>query len=997
MPELEASSSRKRKTRDNDYDSAQNKRKRKRVKARDARAIPAQSAEAALSKTGELDIASFVASREYEIKALEANLASSKKELRLRSFQRLPRNMRRRTASHNAKRVPKRLRKKAEREIRKDNTPTVNKRAKSVRLRLRFEGMKKTKRKIAAAKARRNVNKAADGPNAGSTTLTSRIPKIKKNILSQPPKATSRFKKRQVHKTWLPTHLWHAKRAHMTKPKVPLWRLAIPLSPTEKSYRPTHRAAGSRGCIAWDTSYMSTISAVGPEASLKGLLRSVSFGSLPNGKDAPCWGRQGAKWIAGTRHGSGWAQERDGAMRLIAPILVLWCPISRTSQSEASKNSTLPQGLSERQESTNEDGERPKQKPPKRQLFIRVHPSAFLQLWTELSKNSKIQKPAVMLEDLRFEIGSLELTGAGSTECLLGTLRPALSEMRDSSMSASATTFTNLSMSTTAAALPTNALIGFEACDPRLHHPLKTIKRPAGNDAEAQASLAEMLAGWPLDSDFGQPSIFSHTKRVAAARSLSSQRAINRRRTLAPPGEELVARNSDPRIPVMLLATRTISNDAQGSWLLLFPWKCVDVIWRCLMYYPLSTGGQPRFGGLDETRQIAFERGLAWFPGDFPGVEAGRAWLRTEAEIRRKTWERKPPGRKVNFETLDIGSGDGTKGELGNPWDCDWDFVLKGHNQQEKNKTLERKTPENASHDEPPSDDVLPEQSFAYGQWPPQASTVCLRGERLGCTGETKHGLLTVKFTVLTRGTPLPAARIYRLPLKSKYPKQCQAWLSLDPKTFSSSSIDNRPKENGLRMLKKEKLNWRGDFRKHEVYGDEQKDLEKLSALFEAKNPDPSEGDSKSKERNTRQKDSRRKVESKKQKRHRLEEEVKKAELQPANVIGQTDEEDSLALRTSRAQLAQSLLSPPVLRNAEHPPLPGQDDLIGFITSGNYNLAEGRGTGIGSIWSQKLQEGWEQDGLLAARQGSMERRKRLVVIRNVGETTGRLAIWEPLQ
>jgi hypothetical protein len=40
-----------------------------------------------------------------------------KKTLNTRAFQQVPRHMRRRTASHNAKKVPRRLRKRAEREV----------------------------------------------------------------------------------------------------------------------------------------------------------------------------------------------------------------------------------------------------------------------------------------------------------------------------------------------------------------------------------------------------------------------------------------------------------------------------------------------------------------------------------------------------------------------------------------------------------------------------------------------------------------------------------------------------------------------------------------------------------------------------------------------------------------------------------------------------------------------------------------------------------------
>lgn len=90
---------------------------RKRAKTHDARALAVQSADAALSATGELDVAAYVGAREFEIRALEAGLEKSKAALNTRAFQSVPRSMRRRTASHNVKRVPKRLRARAKREV----------------------------------------------------------------------------------------------------------------------------------------------------------------------------------------------------------------------------------------------------------------------------------------------------------------------------------------------------------------------------------------------------------------------------------------------------------------------------------------------------------------------------------------------------------------------------------------------------------------------------------------------------------------------------------------------------------------------------------------------------------------------------------------------------------------------------------------------------------------------------------------------------------------
>lgn len=90
---------------------------RKRAKTFDARTLAVQSTDAALSATGELDVAAYASARAFEIQALEEGMQRSKTALTTRAFQKVPRALRRRTASHNVKRVPRRLTARAKREV----------------------------------------------------------------------------------------------------------------------------------------------------------------------------------------------------------------------------------------------------------------------------------------------------------------------------------------------------------------------------------------------------------------------------------------------------------------------------------------------------------------------------------------------------------------------------------------------------------------------------------------------------------------------------------------------------------------------------------------------------------------------------------------------------------------------------------------------------------------------------------------------------------------
>lgn len=86
------------------------------AKQRDARTLSTQTSSKAF-RNGQLDVDNFVKSREYEIRAMEEGMSRSKQVATKRAFQQVPKDLRRRTASHNVKRVPKRLQPRAKREV----------------------------------------------------------------------------------------------------------------------------------------------------------------------------------------------------------------------------------------------------------------------------------------------------------------------------------------------------------------------------------------------------------------------------------------------------------------------------------------------------------------------------------------------------------------------------------------------------------------------------------------------------------------------------------------------------------------------------------------------------------------------------------------------------------------------------------------------------------------------------------------------------------------
>lgn len=802
---------------------------------------------------GEVNVKNFLKSHENEIKSLEHAMRAAKQGLTRRAFQDVPRELRRRTASHNPQRVPRRLQARSRQEAKDDNTPI----SKGTSGSGTGKGKSKFLRKAGAEKSRQCWEQRATTrrakTNLGLTddsrtnqkpvqcavpdgiTEPPRQPKRRRNIpaLATPATPPSRFRKRQRDKTWLPTHVWHSKRARMTSPKDPLWRFAIPLQPVVKAYRLTHRAATQRGAVAWDASYMSTLGLQGEGASIVGLLKSLHFAA--GDKDDPWQDRGRAKkWRLGTRTWDGWLYEREAKPpRKIAQVTIVWC----ATEVQTSK----------------------------KKVFIRVHPSAFSAVWDEVIRNAKVQKPHVLVQDLRFEIGSIEIVGPSAAETLTSILVPSC--LTDAANHSPSVLWGQLASVADVASLPAGALLAFDIRDPRLRDPSSSSRLPG--DQTSLDTLTEVLASWPIDTTQTGPSIFSQDARRTAARSMASQKAINRRKSECTLGDYPEPEATDAPIPMMTYTCRD-----SNSWTVLLPWKCVMAVWRSTMRYPLSTGGNPRFGGLKERRQVDFERSLPSFPYDFPGTDAGWAWELGERAARKCDWTRLPRGKRIEWATIDLGNG--RKGEIGEPWACEWERLL-------------------------PDGSKIAHETFTaprvpFEQLSRHRATEISQGEFR--SAEHRHGmhLVTVKISMASRGRLTECARIYRLPrnnseLRSK-------WLALMPQA--------EKKVPGKKIAgKKQAAGTQGDMPAHV--------------------------------------------------RHRA--------------------------------LAGALLEDGAAKAGaqEYPVVPDEEDLIGFVTTGNYNLREGKPTAVGNVVVERAME---------QVMGGDSGEERVCIVRQAGMAVGRLAWWD---
>ncbi|EPS40528.1 hypothetical protein H072_5611 [Dactylellina haptotyla CBS 200.50] len=562
----------------------------KRRKFQDAREISAQASEEAF-RDGQFDMVSFVSSREYEIKSLLRSMNSSKNAQRKRAFQNLPRDLRRRTAAHSAKRVPKRVRATARLELVGDNTAPSRKR----------RDYRPETRRLNVAQLRMLSNTSTFAPRGGNSGSWG---KISSQIASR----SSRYRKRQRHKTWLPTHIWTAKRAHM----VTKWGFVLADTPTLKCYRPTYRAATRGGCMAFDTSYYATVVIEGRESNLKRCLMKL----LPP-RDL---GIVGKSVVSGESTVSTWLyEERGWPTAAIAPVQLFWCNRLRLGAQEG-----VTKGNDQRK------------------VILRVHPASWDNVWRVVASCSTSSN--CIARNLRFEIGSIRLTGPQSTNIL-------------------------------------EALVGVGKCKlARKSSPLNTIIYESAEDPRINSFYVRNSRPVPLCDNnphsIGKPhmTLFDRDYRNKSVNGLVSQKTINSK-----VAKWMLGNRSEPlsrsEVPLVMIkeslgehSTSGIPNSHQESscdcWSILLPWKWVRPFWLVLV----RTNGV-RMGGLKEIEQLTLETGVGYYPVDFPVTTAGQAEAaRRCREASDRTDRRK--GRKTKQtlkQSLPIDSPP-MEAEYGYPW-----------------------------------------------------------------------------------------------------------------------------------------------------------------------------------------------------------------------------------------------------------------------------------------------------------------------------------------
>ncbi|WVQ79961.1 hypothetical protein IAT38_002062 [Cryptococcus sp. DSM 104549] len=531
---------------------------------------------------GMISVEKFAQTRALEIHAFQTANKAAAAQGSARAFQTLPRHLRRRAASHNPLRVPRRIRVRAAEEIDKNDRVA-----------------KKHRRK---AKARRKGT-------------------IRDNL-----KRTYVFHARQRSKAWLSTHLWHAKRYHMTN----IWGWRLPLTPTLKSFRPAYRK-GRKEAVGWDVSHWGVVEVEGKRDDAVRLLGAITGGSFA-----------GDKFESGARAARVMLYQPDAFPRgLLGPAEILWHPSATPS-------------------------------PTTRRIWIRLHPAIFNPVWDALkvvsgrqastAGSSKNSRDPLQIKDLRGELEGLEIMGPKSGEILRRVLRLCKSEKGDK-----AEFFNHLG---DPANVSEGTVVGIRCYDPRLHFPPPRLsKTEASTEIGSDGVLRAKSV--PPSSELASSTLWDADLREEASQPRYTKFNLDaRRHKIGLPSVKLRPNSSDSRIPLILIqrSTRPPSGSTPQSFngfILLLP-----ASWAQPLIVSLAYSGV-LIGGLNERKVQHREAGVASFPEYYGQVcEAGTEWEKAKGEEELRRWARKPPAKRIEFGSV------GTR----TPWMPDWGRTMTGIN-----------------------------------------------------------------------------------------------------------------------------------------------------------------------------------------------------------------------------------------------------------------------------------------------------------------------------
>ncbi|XP_022089198.1 ribonucleases P/MRP protein subunit POP1-like [Acanthaster planci] len=598
-----------------------------------------------------INVAEFAGARAAELKTMtEAVMTMGGMR---RTFQKLPRHLRRRAMSHDLRRLPKRLRDSEERTMQKSM----------------------------------HKKKAGQGKEGGAEED---LPPAKRSRRHRrrPSNLKAEYQRRQGGHAWLETHIWHAKRFKM----VGQWGYKLPLHPSDKSIRATYRAM-ARHCLLQDVSYLRVVEMSGPQGLT---LRALSRLTSPS-TGLTC---AAAAFLSGQRHGEAVFYRKDQFPQgAIGPVQFLW-------KAEATLADSVPKAKGESQEGC--EAGMPAASPGGkfeekgvRKLWLWAHPSCASELLKELKaaseaenantdSNSRVTVTQLKDSPLRFRLQgplshpvllhALKMSDVGKAS---GPEQPRLwwedyyadlhhlQAWREQS-----STWETLGGVRTAMDLPPRCVLGLTVRDPRNLLPIKRTKIMTDPNELVPPDKVptEVVRQFPNAAPVSP--LWEKSVRTAVTSTQIPTHKLNRMRSeMLVPGQELSLDRQESRVPILLLqqpgreCSAAASHKSKGGssagfgggWDIVLPSG-----WGMAFWIALILRGA-RVAGLRELRSCHLQQGVPFFPDVFPDTAAGEEWadkLEQELTKKFKSW---PPAKRPNYGKLGVVS----------PFKCPWKKLLK--------------------------------------------------------------------------------------------------------------------------------------------------------------------------------------------------------------------------------------------------------------------------------------------------------------------------------
>nr|XP_018667943.1 ribonucleases P/MRP protein subunit POP1 isoform X2 [Ciona intestinalis] len=529
------------------------------------------------------------------------------------ALQILPRHMRRRSAAHNVKRLPRRLRELAQQQGAQNGENT----------------------KVCRKKRRRNIN------------------------------LQNEYSKRAGKSGWLETHMWHAKRFHMTDTNDPLysaWGHRVAIHPNDKSFRACYRATANH-CLLQDISFYKCIQ-ISCDLDKQEEIFCIIESLMAVNSNIPVKVKSGE-----CEHHILIYDKRSEPPQLIGPASIMY-----------------------------------QQQGKEQIIWLRIHPT-LLEKTNDLISYLVGNRSSISITDISSELLRFRLSGPKSSVTLLSVLRPFNTkefhdEVSDSIASPSTQSVVNkwIVEHLEKVALQNYSFVTMmTACHKQQFH--KADKYKSGGVEESQiiplivndprltlpiqktpAKLKDLLSDCVSTTDVvlndkssvtSSPLWNSDARNDISNRRLSDNVVSTRKNEtkfeLSEDAKKSLKSISQP-IPVILIRrsgfkkpkqppTKSITEDVKNTqsseetyfaqgWDLIIPAKWATAFWIPLVY------NQARVGGIREQSRTHLECKRPFFPRDYPDCESGRLFWEATMKRKQTVYFRKPPAKRPNYSIL---------------------------------------------------------------------------------------------------------------------------------------------------------------------------------------------------------------------------------------------------------------------------------------------------------------------------------------------------------